>query len=180
MDAERFFVITGGPGSGKSTLIDMLRARDFSTAPEAGRGIIRAQRDVDGPALPWRDPALFAELMLSWEMRSHAAAREAPGPVFFDRGVPDTVGYLRLVGLPVPPHVMRAAETVRYNRRVFLAPFWPQIFRQDAERRQTAQEAERTCAVMADVYAELGYEPVPLPRVPAEERLRFILSGAGL
>jgi len=179
MDAERFFVITGGPGSGKSKLIDMLRARNFSTAPEAGRGIIRAQRAVEGPALPWRDPALFAELMLSWEMRSHAAAQEAPRPVFFDRGVPDTIGYLRLVGLPVPAHMMRAAETVRYNRRVFVAPFWPQIFRQDAERRQTAQEAERTCAVMVDVYAELGYEPVALPCVPVNERLRFVLS-AGL
>ena len=180
MDAERFFVVTGGPGSGKSKLIDMLRARGFATAPEAGRGVIRAQRDVEGPALPWRDPSLFAELMLCWDMRSHVAAREAPGPVFFDRGVPDTIGYLRLVGLPVPRHGVRAAETVRYNRRVFLAPFWPQIFRQDAERRQTAQEAERTCAVMADVYAEFGYEPVPLPFAPVEEQLRFILSGVGL
>ena len=40
----------------------------------------------------------FAELMLSWEMRSYRMAEETTGPVFFDRGVTDLIGYLNLVG----------------------------------------------------------------------------------
>lgn len=69
-DTDRFFVLTGGPGSGKTTLIEALRAQGFATAPEAGRGIIRDQMAIGGPALPWQDRAFFAELMLSWELRS--------------------------------------------------------------------------------------------------------------
>ncbi|MBN9551814.1 MAG: AAA family ATPase [Alphaproteobacteria bacterium] len=180
-DSDRFFVLTGGPGSGKTALIEALRADGFATAPEAGRGIIRDQMAIGGPALPWQDRALFAELMLSWELRSwHAARAGASGPAFFDRGVPDTIGYLRLCGLPVPDHVTSAAKKFRYARRVFVAPPWPEIFIQDEERKQTPDEAERTFRKVTGVYAELGYELVPLPLAPVEERVRFVLDQAGL
>jgi predicted ATPase len=121
-DSDRFFVLTGGPGSGKTTLIEAVRQAGFATSIEAGRGIIRDQSAIDGSALPWRDRALFSELMLSWEMRSYQAVREQAGPVFFDRGVPDTLGYLRLSGLPMPSHASSAADRFRYNPRVFVAP----------------------------------------------------------
>lgn len=179
-DIDRFFVLTGGPGSGKTTLIEALKAKGFATAPEAGRGIIRDQMAIDGPALPWHDRALFAELMLSWELRSWHAAHAEPAPVFFDRGVADTIGYLRLCGLPVPEHIGSAADKFRYARRVFVAPPWPEIFTQDEERKQTLNEAERTFQAVTGVYAELGYELVPLPLVSVEERVRFILDQAGL
>ncbi|MDQ0470675.1 AAA family ATPase [Labrys wisconsinensis] len=171
---DRFFVLTGGPGSGKSTLIAALERAGHACMPEAGRAVIQDQMRIDGPALPWRDPAAFAELMLGLDMRSHAMAGAAPGPVFFDRGVPDVPGYLALTGLPVPGHMQRAAETVRYNRLVFIAPPWPAIFGQDAERRQDFDEAVRTHAAMAAIYGELGYELVELPLAPVEARLAFV------
>ncbi|TIS99861.1 AAA family ATPase [Mesorhizobium sp.] len=179
-DSDRFFVLTGGPGSGKTALIEALRSAGLATSTEAGRGIIRDQAAIGGSALPWHDPALFAELMLSWELRSYQAALEQNGPVFFDRGVPDTLGYLRLIGLPVPDHVRNAAERFRYANHVFIAPPWPEIFRQDSERKQTLDEAERTYHALTSVYTELGYELVPLPLAPVEARLRFIFAEAGL
>lgn len=41
-------------------------------------------------------------------------------------------------------------------------------------------EAERTYHALTGVYTELGYELVPLPQVPVEARLRFILAETGL
>ena len=179
-DSDRFFVLTGGPGSGKTTLIEALREKGFATSIEAGRGIIRDQRAIGAQALPWNDPALFAERMLSWEIRSYEAAIRHPGPTFFDRGVPDVVGYLRLTGLAVPAHMKAAAERFRYNRRIFIAPPWPEIFAHDRERRQSFEEAERTHAAMVETYSGLGYALVPLPRASVEERLRFVLAESAL
>jgi predicted ATPase len=173
-DAERFILITGGPGSGKSTLIDYLQEAGFSRSYEAGRGVIQDQMAIGGRALPWNDPDLFAELMLCWELRSYHSAATRMAPVFFDRGIPDIIGYLRLEGRPVPAHLHTAARTFRYHPRVFIAPPWPEIYQQDAERKQSLAEAERTYESMVTTYTEYGYELVHLPRVTVEERVRYV------
>ena len=127
-DSDNFFIVTGGPGSGKSALIEALHQRGYACSFEAGRGIIQDQVAIEGRALPWHDRLLFAELMLSWDMRSYHLAQNAKAPVFFDRAVPDTLGYLRLLRLPAPAHMRKAADVFRYNRKVFIAPPWEQIF----------------------------------------------------
>ena len=178
-DADRFFVVTGGPGSGKSTLLAALAAEGLVTMPEAGRAIIREQVAIGGAALPWADRALFAELMLAADMRTYREAQSLSGPVLFDRGVPDVVGYLQLSGLPVPPHVTVAAETFGYARQVFIAPPWPEIFTGDSERKQLPDEAEATYRAMVEVYTGLGYDLLTLPRAPVAERVRFVRAGIG-
>ncbi|WP_338085937.1 ATP-binding protein [Haematobacter missouriensis] len=170
----RRIVITGGPGSGKTSLVMALAAEGLTIMPEAGRALIRAGRAIDGPALPWRDPALFAETMLAWEIRSHAAADDLSGPVIFDRGVPDVAGYLRTIGRSVPSHVQRAMERFRYDDPVFLAPYWPEIFGPDRERRQDAAEARATAEAMRHTYTEAGYRLVELPRASIAERAAFV------
>jgi predicted ATPase len=90
------------------------------------------------------------------------------------------IGYLRMLGLPVPHHMEAAAATFRYHRRVFIAPPWPDIFRQDNERKQSLEEAVQTCESMVDVYGAYGYELVELPRSSAEQRVRFVLETAGI
>jgi predicted ATPase len=173
-DFERFVVVTGGPGSGKSTLIDALGSAGFGRTVEAGRGIIQDQVAIGGRSLPWIDPALFAEMLLAWEMRSYRWAEQQARTIFFDRGVPDVAGYLRLMKLPVPEYVEKAVETFRYHSRVFIAPPWEEIFEQDRERKQNFAEAVRTCEVLAETYTTCGYELVELPRLGVEERVRFV------
>lgn len=173
---DHMFVVTGGPGTGKSILIDQLTRRGVARMPEAGRAIIKDQVRIGGAALPWEDRALFAELMLSWDLRSYQEALSSEVPVLMDRGIPDTIAYLRLCGAPVPAHFQAAAKLHRYNRLVFLAPFWEEIYAQDDERKQSVEEARATGSMLAQTYAELGYELVELPFASVEERANFLLA----
>ena len=174
--AQQFHILTGGPGSGKSSIIAGLRKRGFASTPEAGRAIIQDQVAIEGHALPWLDRMLFAELMLSWDIRSYHLAEEQPSLVFFDRGIPDVLGYLRLSGLPVPDHMNKAAALFPYSKDVFIAPPWKEIFRQDQERKQDFDEAVRTYDALASVYETLGYELVPVPLRSVDDRVEFILD----
>lgn len=176
---DRLIVLTGGPGSGKTTLIEALAKRGHAVQPEAGRAIIRDQRAIGGEGLPWKNRALFAELMLAADLRSYDEACGQGELVFFDRGLPDIVGYLALCGLPVPPYAGAAAERFRYRRTVFIAPPWPAIFGQDAERKQDFAEAERTYEAMARTYPRYGYDLVELPQESVETRVDFVLKRLG-
>jgi predicted ATPase len=173
---SRFIVLTGGPGSGKTTLIEALRGLGLATAPEAGRAIIKEQVAIDGPALPWLDQRLFFEVILAWEMRTYRAMQETAGPVFFDRGVPDAAGGWAMLGEDVPPHVRAAISAFRYGPVAFLAPPWPEIYTGDTERKQDFAEAQRTFTAMCTAYREAGYDLVELPKAPVTIRLRFLLE----
>jgi len=177
---ERFYIVTGGPGSGKTSLLEALRSRGYTCSVEAGRGVIQDQVSIAGRALPWDDRSLFAELMLSWEMRSYRMIQETTGPVFFDRGVPDVLGYLRLTAVPVPDHIKNAAQKFRYNQTVFITPPWREIFQQDRERKQDFDQAIRTYDALAATYKALDYKLVEIPRIPVEQRARFILDHLGI
>lgn len=179
-NAKRFFVITGGPGSGKSTLLEALCNAGYGRFTEAGRSIIQNQVVIGGQALPWLDPALFAELMLSWDMRSHHLAEQSTGLVFFDRGVVDVVGYLRLMDIPIPKHMQNAVEIFRYNPQVFVAPPWEAMYAQDRERKQDFTEAVRTYEAIIATYRENRYQLVELPLVSVEKRMRFVVESLGI
>lgn len=126
--------------------------------------------------MPWNDKAAYAEAMLERDVAAYRAARSVRGPVFFDRGLPDVMGYRELAGLPFCPATDGACRLHRYHRRVFIAPPWPEIYSTDAERRQTPAEAERTHDVMVAVYGAYGYDLVELPRASVIERVAFVLN----
>jgi predicted ATPase len=174
-------VVTGGPGSGKTSLIDALAAAGYPTLSESGRAIIREQLERGGRALPWDDRESFAQAMEVADRRSHATMLNADGPVFLDRGLPDIIGYRTLSGLAVSPALEADCRTtIRYTSPIFIAPPWPEIYATDSERRQDFAEAQRTFGVMRETYATLGYALVELPRASIAERVAFILQAAGI
>jgi predicted ATPase len=171
------FVFTGGPGAGKTTVLDLLAQQGFFTQPEAARQIIREQMADGGSAVPWDNNARYTQLM---QERSIAGWEAAPppgaGPCFFDRGIPDVIGHMQLNNLPVNAALHNAAQQCRYNPQVFIFPPWETIYCTDTERKQSFAEAVRTYEVIAGIYKACGYTLQVVPIAPAPERAAFVLQ----
>lgn len=127
-----------------------------------------------GTALPWADAEAYAQAMLAADLAAYDDATALPGPVVFDRGLPDLIGYRRLAGLPACPVTEAAVRDHRYATQVFIALPWPEIYAKDAERKQTLAEVEATYEMMAAVYPACGYALIELPRASIAERVAFV------
>ncbi len=171
-----FHIVTGGPGAGKTAVIEALRARGCGVVDEVGRAIIRSQNAISGDAVHTGDWRLYAELMLSRSIADYERLANEAGPVIFDRGIAELVGYFRLMGSVAPAHFVRAAEVYRYAPTVFVAPPWKEIYRHDGERKQDFDEAMATCAVVTEAYRSAGYAVTELPKTSVVERAAFILN----
>jgi predicted ATPase len=163
-------VITGGPGTGKSTLLQEIALTGIVTFPEVARAILQAP---DGMAMRAERPMDFANAMFEAELQ---AWHEAPyGASLYDRGFPDIVGFLELEGLSIPSAFDRACRDCRYNGPVFRAPPWREIYTPDEERIQDWAGAVASDAAVSAVWKHYGYQLIDLPLASVEERVTFIL-----
>lgn len=172
---EKFFIISGGPGSGKTTLVDFLSKQDYRTVPENGRSIIRLQSEINGPVLPWHDPRLFSDVDLSLSLDKFAS-QEPNYVTFFDRSIADVAGLLCWYGLSTPQYLKLAIEKFRYNPVVFIAPPWEQIYLKDTERPFSFADAEKSFSALMGIFEQYGYQTQLLPCVPVEDRAKFVLD----
>lgn len=178
-DNVPFYVITGGPGVGKTTLLEELGKMGVSVVPEIARELIREQRDVDGDALPWKDKQRYMEMMFQRSVESfERTLDEMKGnvPVFFDRGFLDALCYAALEGIAVHREMKTLAETLRYRSDVFILPPWKDIYETDQERKQDWNEAVFTYNKMIQTYRGYQYDLVEVPRATVQERASFVLN----
>lgn len=172
---DRFIVISGCSGGGKSTLLAELSRRGYPIVEEPGRRIVRQELETGGQALPWLDQAGFARRAMALSIEDRiAAARATEGWVFFDRGLIDAAASLEhLTGEPV---LAPLRGSHRYHRRVFLAPPWPEIFAPDRERRHGFEAAVAEYGRLTEAYPSLGYVISALPKTGVAERADFVLG----
>jgi len=174
----KLYVITGGPGAGKTTLITALQKKGFKIVPEDARRIIKEQILIDGDGLPWKNKIHYAQLMAEASIQSYwnVIIEPSENTIFFDRGLPDTTCYMKMEKLPISKDLIQLADIIAYHRKVFILPPWKEIYITDAERKQNWEEAVETYEQMRLTYTELGYELVVVPKDTIEKRCQFILD----
>jgi predicted ATPase len=169
---EKFVVISGCSGGGKSTLLTELSRRGHSIVEEPGRRIVKLELQDGGSALPWIDAAAFARCAIAVALADLTSAATLNGWVFFDRGLVDAAAALQ--HLTGEPALAALDQEHRYHRMVFLTPPWPEIYRSDPERRHGIEDAEAEYFRLLEAYPALGYEVSILPKVSVSERADFV------
>ncbi|MBO9436371.1 AAA family ATPase [Ruegeria sp. R13_0] len=175
---NKFILLTGCSGGGKSTLLDALSKRGFSTVLEPGRRIVEEEIAGDSKALPWIDMNAFAMRAIEIARSDLEAAQLHCGPVFFDRGLIDAAVALEYSRGPSLGETIGDARV--YSSPVFLFPPWKEIFESDAVRKHDFQAAVEEYHRTESALNELGYEVLVLPRVSVDERVEFVLHASGI
>ena len=155
---------------------EALRARGYACVEETGRKIIQEQKAIGGNIHHNGDRTAYRDLMLSRAIADFERMSGEKGPVFFDRGIPDLVGYNTLIGSEIPQTMRDAAQTYRYNPDVFVFPPWREIYADDTERKQDFTEAIETWQAAVDILPVFGYRVVEVPRASVEARVQFVLD----
>ena len=168
-------VITGAPGSGKTSLVEKLEQQGYCCEHEIARDLIREALEKDSEALPWKNLAAFSRNVLYARVGQHVRVAEQTR-CFFDRGIPDVLAYMCKDKLTIPESFYELAGEYRYHKRVFITPPWEAIYANDAERKESFEQAQSVHVFLEQTYQGLGYELVELPKVSIEERVAFLLD----
>ena len=171
---DRFIVISGCSGGGKSTLLEELKRRGHRVVEEPGRRIVKDELGLGRSSLPWVDGIAFARKAMEMSLADRASAESLSGRVFFDRGLIDAAAALQHLSGENVLDALRHEHL--YNKRVFLTPPWPEIYVADRERRHDLSSAMAEYDRLLAAYPSLGYEAFILPKGSVERRADFVLS----
>jgi predicted ATPase len=170
---DRFILISGCSGGGKSSLLSELQRRRHFVVEEPGRRIVGEQVAERGIALPWVDLAAFAIKAIELSRADRRDAERHLGLVFFDRGLIDAASALEVAtGFPA----LNSVATERYNQVVFLTPPWAEIYETDSERKHSFAEAVSEYDRLLLAFATLNYDIEILPFASVAERADFVLN----
>ncbi len=166
------YVLTGGPCSGKTTLINEMKDRGYTVTPESARIVIAAGLASGKDIQEVVSDTLALERLIVKHQQELTAQAPTEELVFFDRGIPDNIAYMRKFGVATD-EFKPAIESVRY-RKIFLLDMID--FVGDTERYETPEEAAWLQDEIRRVYEELGYDIVQVPVVSLSERADYVLA----
>lgn len=175
MNAKKI-VITGGPGSGKTSLIHKLEKEGYIVKHEVSRDIIRKAQEAGIEQLFLEDPILFSEKLLTERLKQYEDnANKGESFVFYDRALPDVVAYMDFAEIEYPKHFCEACNENTYDL-IFILPPWQDIYMQDNERYESFKEAVEISKHLNKTYVDYGYKVIEVPIGSLEERVAYILK----
>jgi predicted ATPase len=177
---QQKIVITGGPGTGKSTIIEELAMRNFTCMTEISREVTLNARSKGIEQLFLTNPLLFSELLLEGRVNQYLEAdKKNKDIIFFDRGIPDVHAYMNYISIDYPETYITQSNLYRYDY-IFLMPPWEEIYISDNERYENFEQALAIHNHLERTYKELNYNIIEVPKGNINERANFILNAIQL
>ncbi len=174
MSANNWYVITGGPSVGKTSLIARLEQMGYQTVSESARTIID-ESAIKGLSVEGlrSDEKRFQEEVA--RLKTKIEAKHDKGTLtFLDRGMHDTLAYLRLYNFKVEEWVKELMTEASY-RKVFLLEALDD-YERDYARTEDHEMVRRLPRLLHDAYAEYGMEPIHIKAGTIDKRLKAILD----
>lgn len=173
---RKTYILTGGPGVGKSAIILALEQKGYKVIREAAEDWIKLQQ-ARSIKEPWLEPD-FQDQILKLQKTREYETRNAKNKVFIDRGTLDGLAYYQKDGKE--PSKMMKTEIQRLKKckqytKVFLIENLGSC-ETNGVRRENLDEALKLEMLQEQNYKQLGYEVIRIPSGTIEERVKLVLE----
>ena len=173
---KKIKVIIGGPGTGKTSIIDALKARGYCCYPEISREVTMEAKKQGIDQLFLAQPLPFSELLLEGRKKQYLdAQKESHEVVFIDRGIPDVLAYMHYIGNSYPSFFDAACRENIYSE-VYILPPWKEIYVSDEARYENYEQSELIHNHLVETYTKYGYNLIEVPKDSLDNRILFILD----
>lgn len=165
----RKVVITGGPGCGKTSLVNYLEELGYCTLPEVLQTATNQKRALL-EKLYKTDLLKFEEIVFKMQLNLEKKIPSSCDTVFLDRGCGDIIAYLRVYRLPVPEWMVNLSKK-RYDM-IFI----PDLIKNLKLPRRRGGKRKELHKEIILTYKDLGYQPIEIPQMSVEDRAALILK----
>ena len=180
---KKRIVITGAPGTGKTSIILKLEASHFFCFHEVIRAMTQEAKLTNGsdsivsnPIVSVSHPYQFNTTILNARIKQFVDADDKEDKVlFYDRGIPDVLAYMDYFGQSYEDHFINESKKYVYDH-IFILPPWKEIYVTDEERFESFEQAQDIHHHLVNTYTKLGYNCIEVPFGTVEERNNFILN----
>lgn len=168
-----WYVITGGPSSGKTTTVNMLRDRGYLATIEHARHYLDVKR-IEGKTVEEVRARRreFQRGVLAMQLEQEASL-DPDQTTFLDRAIPDSLAYYRFLDLEPDPQLLAALQRVSY-RKVLILDLLP--LAADYARTEDAGAQRQIHQLLTEVYRELPIPVEPVPVLSPSQRVAYILD----
>ena len=171
MIQTNWYVITGAPSSGKTTLINQLAEQGYAIAPEVARDYIEGllANNYTLEMIQQNNRQLQRGILaLALKRERHLQTQD---PIFFDRGTADSLGYFNYYQFEAQ-HMKQACQHLRYKKIFYCHPLPLEADQIRVENNPMAQQIGK---LIYQAYLNLGYQLIELPAVSVNERIKILL-----
>ena len=176
------YIITGGPHSGKSSVLNLLEEKGFAVLHETARLIIREDQEKkqSDPSYhflyPWEDQKIFCRRCHERQLERE---KELTGDtVILDRSIIDNLAYAAVAGIELDKKIYSDISAADYERKAF---YFDQLkdYATDRQRKDSEKQVKAVHKELYDIYIQFGFELVKVP-VFSDDMKKNILKRAEL
>ncbi len=173
MKRNNWYVVTGAPSSGKTTVISSLEGEGYHVVHEIARSYINQKLNQKLTIQEIKkDAKTFQDEIMKMQIKTEKGLCTEE-TVFLDRGIPDIYAYYNLYEIPFDLTLENKLKKASY-KKIFLLDMLP--YKDDYVRTESPEQQRRLYELIQEAYQYFGFKVVKVPVLSPQKRARFILN----